>query len=100
MPLDPIGGNGHGRMPVDILDVNFRPMVEMAPPAPRRRPLWPALLLFALTLISTLAVGSEFATSYAQNREPFSDGSNPFSAMLVPFEHPQLLLLGIPFSFT
>ena len=69
-------------------------------PSRRRRPLWPALLLFALTLLSTLAVGSEFARSYAQNREPFSDGSDPVSAMVLPFEHPQMLLLGIPFSFT
>jgi membrane-associated protease RseP (regulator of RpoE activity) len=57
-------------------------------------------VLFFLTLVSTLAVGSEFAASYARNREPFSDGDVPFSAMLARIEHPQLLLLGIPFSFT
>jgi membrane-associated protease RseP (regulator of RpoE activity) len=92
-------GHGHGQVPVEILDANFRPIMEV-PPRGRQRPLWPALLLFAMTLVSTLAVGSEFARSYAQNREPFSDGSDPFFAMLLPFEHPQLLLLGIPFSFT
>lgn len=95
----PFRGNGHGSAPVEILDANFRPLPDV-PPEPQRRPLWPALLLFALTLLSTLAVGSEFARSYAQNREPFSDGSDPVSALVLPFEHPQMLLLGIPFSFT
>ncbi len=101
MPFDPIGGNGHGQTPFEVLEVNFRPVVEtIDPPKPPRRPLWPALLLFTLTLFSTLAVGSEFASSYAQNREPFSGGGDPFSAMILPFQHPQLLILGIPFSFT
>jgi membrane-associated protease RseP (regulator of RpoE activity) len=97
----PYGGNGHGSTPVEVLDVNFRPLGEQAlPPSPKPQRLWLAVLLFLLTLLSTLAVGSEFASSYAQNREPFSGGADPFSAMLVPFEHPQLLLLGVPFSFT
>ncbi|HXZ46606.1 MAG TPA: hypothetical protein VEH02_07745, partial [Pseudolabrys sp.] len=67
-------GNGDGRIPVEILEPNFPPAMEW-PPRPayrkRRRPLWPALLLFLLTVLSTLAVGAEFAQSYAQNREPF-----------------------------
>jgi membrane-associated protease RseP (regulator of RpoE activity) len=101
MSSHPFGGNGHSRTPVEILDVNFRPVGDGPPASPSRpRRIWPALLLFFLTLISTLAVGSEFASSYAQNREPFSDGSDPFAAMIVPFQHPQLLLLGVPFSFT
>jgi membrane-associated protease RseP (regulator of RpoE activity) len=95
----PFRGNGHGPVPVEVIDANFRPLPD-GPPQPKQRPIWPALLLFALTLLSTLAVGSEFATSYAQNREPFSDGSDPVSALVLPFEHPQMLLLGIPFSFT
>lgn len=95
------GGNGNGSAPVEVLDVSFRPLGQsFPPPAAKPRRLWLALLLFLLTLISTLAVGSEFASSYAQNREPFSDGSDPLTAMIQPFEHPQLLLLGVPFSFT
>ncbi|HVB59404.1 MAG TPA: site-2 protease family protein [Candidatus Acidoferrales bacterium] len=101
MSLHTNGNNGHGRTPADVLDVNFRPLGEMPPTRrPDRRPLWPALVLFLLTLLSTLAVGSEFASSYAQNREPFSGSGDPFVTMLMPFEHPQLLLLGIPFSLT
>ena len=86
------------RHPGRKLPAAWRRPAASEPAKPPR--LWPALLLFSLTLISTLAVGSEFASSYAQNREPFSDGSDPFAAMILPFEHPQLLLLGVPFSFT
>lgn len=93
-------GNGHSQVPVDIIDLQIPESAGM-PAAPfRRRPLWPALLLFVLTIISTLAVGAEFAVSYARNLEPFSGSQDPFSAMLAPFSHPHLLLLGIPFSFT
>lgn len=94
-------GNGHGVVPPEIIEMQFPRLVE-PPPAPRvrRRPFWPALILFLLTVISTLAVGAEFARSYAQNREPFSEDQNPFATMLVPFEHPEMLLLGVPFSFT
>jgi membrane-associated protease RseP (regulator of RpoE activity) len=93
-------GNGHGRIPVEILDMRFPPQVGYMPPPPKRRPIWPALILFLLTVISTLAVGAEFAISYAQNREPFSGDQNPLTLMLLPFKHPALLALGIPFSFT
>lgn len=93
--------NGHTVVPPEIIEMKFPRLVE-PPPAPRvrRRPFWPALILFLLTVISTLAVGAEFARSYAQNREPFSEDQNPFATMLVPFEHPEMLLLGVPFSFT
>jgi membrane-associated protease RseP (regulator of RpoE activity) len=95
-------GNGHGQIPVEIIDLRFPQIVELPPqPALRaRRPLWPALLLFFLTVLSTLTVGAEFAQSYAQNREPFSGGQNPFAMMFLAFQHPGILALGIPFSFT
>lgn len=94
-------GNGHGVLPPEVSEVQFPRMVEPHPPArARRRPLWPALILFLLTVISTLAVGAEFARSYAANQEPFSENANPFATMLIPFEHPHMLLLGVPFSFT
>lgn len=101
MSVDNDSGNGHGRVPVEILEMHFPPLAEVPPPRPsRRRPLWPPLILFVLTVISTLAVGVEFARSYAQNQQPFSGDQNPFVMMLYPLEHPRLLLLGIPFSFT
>ena len=94
-------GNGQSRAPIDIIDVEPARIADLGPARYRSsRPFWPALALFALTIISTLAVGSEFAISYAHNQAPFSASDNPFDPMLLPFEHPRLLLLGIPFSFT
>jgi len=93
-------GNGHSVLPPEAIDLQFPRLIEPGPPAARRRPLWPALILFLLTVVSTLAVGAEFARSYAANQEPFSENANPFATMLVPFEHPRMLLLGVPFSFT
>jgi membrane-associated protease RseP (regulator of RpoE activity) len=92
-------GNGHSGIPPELMEVRFPYLME-DPPPPLKRPLWPALSLFLLTVLSTLAVGAEFAQSYAANREPFSGDQNPLSAMVAPFSHPQLLVLGIPFSLT
>jgi membrane-associated protease RseP (regulator of RpoE activity) len=93
--------NGQSRVPVEILDAQFRSIDDLRSfPQLRKRPLWPALVLFGLTVISTLTVGSEFALSYAQNREPFSASESLVATMLTALSHPRLLVLGIPFSFT
>jgi membrane-associated protease RseP (regulator of RpoE activity) len=97
-----MSSNGHGYPPVEVLDPQYPPLREI-PRLPRRRrapSIWPALVLFLLTVLSTLSVGTEFALSYSQNREPFSGDQNPFAMMLTPFEHPHLLAMGVPFSFT
>jgi membrane-associated protease RseP (regulator of RpoE activity) len=93
-------GNGHGRLPVDIIDLQYPQFVEMLPPPPPKHPIWPALLLFGLTVLTTLAVGAQLAIAYANNQEPFSNVENPFTMILEPLKHPNLLLLGIPFSLT
>jgi membrane-associated protease RseP (regulator of RpoE activity) len=93
-------GNGHSHVPAEVADFQYPPIAEQLLRKPRRRPLFTPLILFLLTVISTLAVGAEFSLSYAQNREPFSADDNPFATMARPFEHPELLALGIPFSFT
>ena len=100
--MDKAPGNGHARIPVEILDLGYPQVIELPPPPAvrRRRNVWPALILFLVTLVSTLAVGSEFALSYSHNVEPYSGDENPFAVIVAPLEHPQLLLLGIPFSFT
>ncbi|MGA8231622.1 MAG: site-2 protease family protein [Candidatus Acidiferrales bacterium] len=86
---------------VEVLDADSMPYVDR-PRALRRRarkPIAVPLALFVLTVFSTLAVGSEFARSYANNLAPFSEGEL-FSVMVHPLLHPRLLLSGIPFSFT
>jgi membrane-associated protease RseP (regulator of RpoE activity) len=57
-----------------------------------------AIFLFVLTVISTLAVGAQFASAYAAGSSP--DFNNFFSSYLKLLEHPQLLLAGFPFAFT
>jgi len=93
-------GNGHAHVPAEVVEFQYPPIAEEVLRQPRHRPLWTPLILFLLTIISTLAVGAEFSISYSQNREPFSSDENPFTTMARPFEHPELLALGIPFSFT
>lgn len=61
------------------------------------RDFWLPLALFLLTVISTLAVGTEFAMAYAENRAPFAHG---FAFYWDIAREPGLLLMGIPFSFT
>jgi membrane-associated protease RseP (regulator of RpoE activity) len=98
--MDQTPGNGHAGIPVEILDLGYPQVIELPPPRPvwRRKSLWPALALFLITLVTTLAVGSEFALSYSHNVAPFSGDENPFAAIVAPLAHPHLLVLGIPFS--
>jgi len=64
----------------------------------KRKSLAIAVTLFVLTLISTLAVGAQFASSYASGQSPdFDDFFSTYSTLLA---HPQLLLAGVPFAFT
>jgi membrane-associated protease RseP (regulator of RpoE activity) len=93
-------GNGHARIPPEIVVLQFPPVDDYVPPRQRHRPVaWP-LVLFFLTVISTLSVGAEFARSYARGEAPYSTNENPFVTMAQPILHPSLLELGIPFSFT
>jgi membrane-associated protease RseP (regulator of RpoE activity) len=89
------GDNGFGRVPTEVVDVRLPAPPELEIPLP---PPWRmALVLFLFTVISTLAVGTEFALAYASNRAPFSAGFSFYGAIA---RNPGLLLLGIPFSFT
>jgi membrane-associated protease RseP (regulator of RpoE activity) len=92
-------GNGHSHVPAEVIEFQYPPIAEVVLRKPRRRPIWTPLILFLLTVISTLAVGAEYSISYSENREPFSV-EDPFVSMARPFRHPELLVLGIPFSFT
>ncbi|MGH9745414.1 MAG: site-2 protease family protein [Candidatus Acidiferrales bacterium] len=93
-------GNGHNQLPVDIIDLQFPQVVEWPPPPPPKRPIWPAVVMFSLTVLTTLAVGAQIATSYANNQEAFWNLENPFTMIWQPLAHPSVLVLGIPFSLT
>lgn len=57
-------------------------------------------MLFFLTVISTLAVGAQLSGAYARNEAPFPGDFDPLTPLQQAWAHPQVLLLGIPFSFT
>jgi membrane-associated protease RseP (regulator of RpoE activity) len=64
----------------------------------QRKSLAIAILLFVLTLISTLSVGAQFASSYASGQT--ADMDQLFSNYAAMLAHPQMLLAGVPFAFT
>ncbi|MGH9612636.1 MAG: site-2 protease family protein, partial [Bryobacteraceae bacterium] len=64
----------------------------------QRKSLATAVVMFLLTVISTLAVGAQFSSAYAAGQSPnFDDFLSTYAALLT---HPQLLLAGVPFAFT
>jgi len=93
-------GNGHSAVPPEIVELHFPPIADAFPPPPRPARAWLPVLLFFLTVLSTLAVGVEFARAYAAGEPPFSSTTNLFATMVLPFRHIGLLALGVPFSFT
>jgi membrane-associated protease RseP (regulator of RpoE activity) len=93
-------GNSHGPIPVEVLDVDFQPIHPIPAYKFRRKFPWLPLLLFLVTLVTTTALGVEYATSYAANVEAFSGDDTLTAIMTRPILHPRLLLLGLPFSLT
>lgn len=95
--------NGNGRIPVEIVDPQFRVINDQSRSfavSRRRQRLWPSLTLFLLTLVSTLLFGIDYAQSYVQDVAPFSGSQGIFSVFESAWYHPAMILLGIPFSFT
>src|SRR5580765_1307808 len=90
-------------IPIDLGEAKPAPWF----PAPRL--VWPAeprpvrslilaLGLFAVTALSTLAAGAQFAAAYAANQAPGFESF--FSDYFRPFVEPRLLISGIPFALT
>ncbi len=79
--------------------VESPPFYAYIPPAPQvfYRPRYKlSLLLFLLTLLSTLLVGTEMEISYRANA-PIADPVGFFKTLLI---HPSSLLEGLPFALT
>ncbi len=96
------GGNGHHQFPAEITLEPVGVRFQAPPPyAYERRDVRSAVIaaiLFVLTVLSTLAVGTEFASAYEAGVAPFSNGSIfPYFSVL---HHPAVLLTGLPFAFT
>lgn len=77
--------------------------MEMFLPPPRRKPrYWLHLVLFALTVFTTLMVGARFEANFLQGRPVLTLGDEwiPFFPIGFILEHPARILMGIPFSLT
>jgi membrane-associated protease RseP (regulator of RpoE activity) len=83
---------------IDPWDLPPNPYWENKEVRRQQKSLAIAILLFILTLISTLAVGAQYAASYASGKSP--DFDQLFSMYKALLTHPQLLLAGAPFAFT
>jgi membrane-associated protease RseP (regulator of RpoE activity) len=98
-------GNGNGRVPVEVISLE-EPTREVAPrktpkpprPYRRGRSLAIALILFTITIISTLAAGVDFSLAYARGEMPSFD--NFFHVYFLALRDPRVLLAGLPFAFT
>src|SRR5574341_51421 len=98
------GDSGDTREPMEIFAVTE----ESRPPSragwpetaarQHRRSLAFALILFLLTVLSTLAVGAQFSLAYAGGQAP--DFESFLLAYAEIIHRPALLLWGFPFSFT
>jgi membrane-associated protease RseP (regulator of RpoE activity) len=83
---------------VSAWDLPPNPYWEDVEARRQKKSLIIAIFLFLLTLVSTLAVGAQYASSYASGQSPdFDEMLSTFAGL---FSHPQLLLAGVPFAFT
>lgn len=99
-------GDGDGPVNVEYLERELTSSVAVPPPpfrSPRRpynsrRSFAMAIVLFLMTLMTSLATGAQFAAAFARN-ETFS-GDDLFRFYAAIFTAPRLLLAGVPFALT
>jgi len=79
----------------------YRPMPQLAPPAPKRR-YWLHALLLLLTCFTTLVMGArmEYNFQHGQPALSFNDDSLPLFPASWAYSHPSRLLGGLPFMAT
>ena len=104
-------GNGNGHFPTEVLSQELQELTP-EPRAPRwrwpwrrrprnfskRRSLAIAIVLFAATVVSTLAVGAQFSLAYAKSQMPPFDDF--FSSYFTILRNPHALAAGLPFAAT
>jgi membrane-associated protease RseP (regulator of RpoE activity) len=77
-----------------------QPMVVV--PAPRRQKYWLHILLFVLTVFTTMTVGTRLEANFLQGKPAFSLGEDTIPLFPIGFilEHPSRILMGSTFSLT
>lgn len=95
-PLSPISGT-----PIHSTAEFYRPMPVYVAER-RRRHYWVHILLFLLTIFTTLVVGARMESNFIHNQSVFSlaDDTLPFFPIRWILADPSRLLMGVPFSAT
>jgi membrane-associated protease RseP (regulator of RpoE activity) len=97
-------GNGQGNLPVQVAPEEFVPPRAVIPrrkmplPYNSARSLAIAIALFLVTIVSTLAVGAQFALAYAKGQMPSLDDF--FTSYVQLLREPRALAAGLPFAVT
>lgn len=83
------------------LEVEYPPMEPIYAP-PRRQRYWLHILLFIVTVFTTLMVGTQFERNFQQGLPIFTLGNSvvPLFPVSYILQQPSRILMGIPFSFT
>jgi membrane-associated protease RseP (regulator of RpoE activity) len=89
--------------PPRFLEAEYPPLEPMllAPPA-RQQKYWLHILLFVLTVFTTLMVGTRLEANFLQGKPVFSLGEDTMPLFPIGFilQQPSRILMGIPFSLT
>jgi peptidase M50-like protein len=85
------------------LEAEYPPLEPMVlVPAPRRQRYWLHILLFVLTVFTTLMVGTQLERNFLQGLPIFSldDSVLPLFPVAFIWQQPSRILMGVPFSLT
>jgi membrane-associated protease RseP (regulator of RpoE activity) len=85
-----------------LIEVQYPPMEPVYTVPMRRQRYWLHILLFLLTVFTTLMVGTQLERNFQHGLPIFTlgDGLIPLFPIKFVMQQPSRLLMGIPFSFT
>jgi hypothetical protein len=84
------------------IEVEYPSLEPMVQAPARRQKYWLHILLFVLTMFTTLMVGTRLEANFLQGRPAFSLGDDTIPLFPIGFilHHPSRILMGVPFSLT
>src|SRR3954468_10958961 len=84
------------------LEMEYPPLERIVAAPPRRQRYWLHILLFILTVFTTLMVGTQLERNFQQGVPIFSldDSALPLFPVAFIWQQPSRILMGVPFSLT
>jgi hypothetical protein len=84
------------------LEMEYPPLERIVAAPPRRQRYWLHILLFILTVFTTLMVGTQLERNFQQGVPIFSldDSALPLFPVAFIWQQPSRLFMGVPFSLT